>query len=73
MVGLEEDTWGESVVAVTVLNKSESLELEELRTWSRDRLSTYKIPKQLLSVKSLPRNVMGKITKSALKDLFQVR
>ena len=59
------------MVAVAVALKDEvSLELEALRDWGRDKLSHYKLPKQLLVVDALPRNAMGKVTKPALKELF---
>ena len=70
IVGVLDDTWGETVAAATVLEDGQQLELEELRHWCRDRLSTYKIPKKLLHVDQLPRNAMGKVTKPAVKELF---
>ena len=38
--------------------------------WCRDRMSAYKIPKLFRVVKSPPRNAMGKVAKSAVRDLF---
>ena len=70
VIGQEDETWGEAVVAVTVLEEGETLELEDLKSWCQDRLSAYKIPKRLLVVQSLPRNAMGKVTKPAVRELF---
>ncbi|MDA1278275.1 MAG: acyl-CoA synthetase [Verrucomicrobia bacterium] len=70
VVGIVDDTWGEAVAVAAVLRESEELNLEALRSWCRDRLSTYKIPKRLRVVESLPRNAMGKVTKSAVRELF---
>lgn len=70
VIGVPDDIWGEMVAVAAVLEQSEQLDLESLRVWCRDRLSTYKIPKRLLLADSLPRNAMGKITKPAVKDLF---
>ena len=53
-----------------VLQESEQLTLEQLRSWCDDQLSKYKAPKQLLVVDSLPRNAMGEITKPAVSKLF---
>lgn len=69
VIGLTDDTWGESVAAVVVL-RSGTLELAALRAWCKDRLSTYKIPQRLKVVNELPRNAMGKVTKPAVKALF---
>lgn len=70
VVGVGDETWGEAVAAAVVLRPGETLELDPLRDWCRDRLSAYKIPKRLLVVGDLPRNAMGKVTKTAVRDLF---
>ncbi|MCC7406504.1 MAG: acyl-CoA synthetase [Phycisphaeraceae bacterium] len=70
VVGVVDDTWGEAVAVAAVLGDGETLELEALRGWCRDRLSAYKIPKRLVVVDGLPRNAMGKVTKPAVRGLF---
>lgn len=70
VVGVADDTWGECVAAAVVIDESEELTLEALRSWCRDRLSNYKIPQRLLVVDRLPRNAMGKVTKPAVGALF---
>ena len=70
VVGRPDDTWGEKVAAATVLNDGAALDLEKLRSWCRDKLSNYKLPKEFLAVDALPRNAMGKVTKPAVKELF---
>jgi malonyl-CoA/methylmalonyl-CoA synthetase len=70
VVGTADNTWGEAVAAAVVLRDGEELDLESLRSWCRDRLSTYKIPKRLMVVVHLPKNAMGKVTKPAVKVLF---
>jgi malonyl-CoA/methylmalonyl-CoA synthetase len=72
VLGLPDDTWGEAVTAVAVLQEGAELDLAALRAWCRDRLSVYKIPQRLLVVAELPRNAMGKVTKPAVRALFQV-
>ncbi len=70
VVGIADDTWGEAVAVAAVLDGSQQLDLETLRTWCRDRLSNYKIPQRLLVVEALPRNAMGKVTKPMVTQLF---
>ena len=70
VVGVSDETWGEAVAAAIVLVEGESMELTELRAWCRDRMSVYKMPHRLAVVLALPRNAMGKVTKPALRDLF---
>jgi malonyl-CoA/methylmalonyl-CoA synthetase len=69
VIGLPDDTWCEAVTAVIVLN-SRKLEPASLREWRKIRLSVYKIPQRLNVVSELPRNAMGKVTKSAIRTLF---
>jgi malonyl-CoA/methylmalonyl-CoA synthetase len=48
-----------------------SLTLEALRTWARERLAPWKLPRALEVVEALPRNAMGKVDKTALRALFE--
>ena len=43
---------------------------EDLKAWCEGRLSSYKIPKHLVVMESLPRNAMGKVVKPKLKELL---
>ena len=72
VIGLPDATWGEAVAVALVLRDNQSIELEALRTWCRDRMSPYKIPKLLKVVPALPRNAMGKVVKTAVKQLFSM-
>ena len=70
VVGIADETWGEVVSAAVVLRAGQSLDLDSLTEWCRDRLSHYRIPRKLLVVDELPRNAMGKVTKPAVRELF---
>ncbi|MGW8178677.1 MAG: acyl-CoA synthetase [bacterium] len=70
VIGVEDEEWGERVSSVVVLEEGCSLDLCELRSWAKDKLVSYKIPKQLLLVEKLPRNSLGKVKKPELKTLF---
>lgn len=70
VMGIPDATWGEAVVAAVVLKLEHRLELDELRAWCKHRISPYKFPRQLLVLEQLPRNAMGKVTKSTVRDLF---
>ncbi|MCW1913247.1 acyl-CoA synthetase [Luteolibacter sp. GHJ8] len=69
VIGLEDDTWGETVAVAAVLEGD--LGLEDLQHWSKGRLSSYKLPRRLLRVESLPRNAMGKVAKKEVGKLFR--
>lgn len=69
VVGKPDETWGEKVTAVCVLNGD--LTLEELRKWGKERLATYKVPQELEALAELPRNQMGKLEKKKLLDRYK--
>ena len=71
VVGLPDETWGETVAAAVVVSDSSSLDLESLQSWCQDKISAYKIPRHLLIADNLPRNAMGKVTKPAVTELFK--
>ena len=68
VIGVADETWGEVVTAFVVLKPDTTLSLGELKTWCKERLSPYKIPKNLRVVDALPRNAMGKVAKPTLKE-----
>ncbi len=73
VIGLPDPEWGERVAAALVLNNGQMLDLETLRTWAKDRLAVHKIPSRLMLLDDLPRNAMGKVTKPAVRTLFEAQ
>ena len=73
VVGVKDETWGQTVAAVVVLRSGEDLSLAELREWSGGRMPKYWTPTDLRLLAEMPRNAMGKINKKQLiKDIFAV-
>jgi malonyl-CoA/methylmalonyl-CoA synthetase len=68
VVGVTDDEWGERVCAALVL--AGDVAPEVIRSFARERLAPYKVPKDFLVVDDLPRNAMGKVTKPAVRSLF---
>ncbi|AUB37193.1 ACSF3, malonyl-CoA/methylmalonyl-CoA synthetase [Nostoc flagelliforme CCNUN1] len=71
VVGVADLEWGERVCAALVLQGAQPLTLESFRSWAKERLAVYKVPSQILIVKELPRNAMGKVTKPTVVELFR--
>ncbi len=67
VIGCLDKEWGEKVIAVVVLNKTESASGEELIRFCRERLAPYKSPKSIVFRDDLPRNAMGKVQKTELR------
>jgi malonyl-CoA/methylmalonyl-CoA synthetase len=71
IVGIPDPVWGERVVAALVMREGASLNSDELRTWCKERLAAYKVPKDAFAFNELPRNAMGKVSKPDLKKTIQ--
>ncbi|MEO1086848.1 MAG: AMP-binding protein, partial [Acidobacteriota bacterium] len=71
VVGVADDDWGQRVAAAVELRGDDVLELEDLRSWCKERLSVYKVPSLLTVVEALPRNALGKVQKPRLAPLFE--
>jgi malonyl-CoA/methylmalonyl-CoA synthetase len=69
VVGLPDETWGERVVACVVPRPGRDDECAEdaLRGFARERLAPYKIPRQVVLMRELPRNAVGKVLKPELR------
>jgi malonyl-CoA/methylmalonyl-CoA synthetase len=69
VVGIDDEEWGQRVVAVLVAPGP--VEGEELRLWVKDRLAPHKVPKEFHFTDSLPRNAMGKTQKPEVVRLLE--
>jgi malonyl-CoA/methylmalonyl-CoA synthetase len=67
VIGLPDETWGDRVTACAVLRPGATLTLADLREFARDRLASYKLPRELRVLDALPRTVLGKVQKRLLK------
>jgi malonyl-CoA/methylmalonyl-CoA synthetase len=68
VLGLPDPDFGEQVVAALVLRPGAAATADELVAHCRDQLASYKKPRQLFFVESLPRNALGKIQKHLLRE-----
>ncbi|MFF1735946.1 class I adenylate-forming enzyme family protein [Streptomyces sp. NPDC058247] len=67
VVGRPHPQWGETVVAVVVPREGAELDLAGMREWLGTRMAGYKIPRELVLRRELPRTPSGKITKHVLR------
>ncbi|SEH48812.1 Acyl-CoA synthetase (AMP-forming)/AMP-acid ligase II [Mycolicibacterium rutilum] len=68
VIGVPDDKWGEVVKAVVSV-EGEATE-DEIITWCRERLASYKCPKSVDITDELPRNPTGKILKKDLRKPY---
>jgi len=70
VVGVPDPSWGERVCAAVELRGDAPLSLDEVQAWVKNRLSPYKVPKELRCVPALPRNALGKVVKAQVAQWF---
>jgi long-chain acyl-CoA synthetase len=70
VVSAPDHKWGEIVQAVVVLKPGKSATAEELMEYCKERLAGYKCPKKIEFWDSLPKTIIGKISKKDIKNKF---
>jgi fatty-acyl-CoA synthase len=69
VTGVPDPRWGEVGRAWVVLAPGAELDPEELASWGRERLATFKVPRSFVAAEALPRTVTGKIQKFRLTEM----
>jgi long-chain acyl-CoA synthetase len=67
VIGIPDETRGETVKAFVVLEEGESMTLKELRTYCKEKMAVYKVPTDVEFVKDLPKTQVGKILRRELR------
>jgi malonyl-CoA/methylmalonyl-CoA synthetase len=67
VVGLPHPDFGEAVAAVVVRHPSAAITEVDIITAARAELASFKVPKTVFFVETLPRNSMGKVQKNVLR------
>ena len=72
VVGVPDADWGDRVCAAIVRKtNSSSPDPHALTEFAKARLAPYKVPKDFVILDELPRNAMGKVSKSTVRELFE--
>ena len=67
VVAMEDDKWGETPCAFVELNEGQHSTAEELNSWCRDHLASFKVPRRFV-FETIPRTSTGKIQKFVLRE-----
>ena len=70
VVGLPDKRWGEEVAAFLVLKEGETVTSKEMRTFLKDKIADYKLPRKYEIVEGLPKTATGKIQKVRLREEY---
>jgi acyl-CoA synthetase (AMP-forming)/AMP-acid ligase II len=68
--GIPDPKWGESVCAGVIPKENERVTEEEVISYVKENLASYKKPKKVVFYDSFPKNSVGKVLKSELKKTF---
>ena len=67
VVGIPDDKMGEEVGAAVVLKSGEVVGEDELKSYAKEQLASYKYPRQIWFPDELPKGATGKILKREIK------
>ena len=68
VVAAPDPTWVEAVVAYVVFQPGGTASEDDLRTFVRERLAGYKVPKRVMVLTEIPKSAVGKVLRRALRD-----
>lgn len=68
IIGLPDEVWGEVVCAIIVPKEGAVIDEEELKSFCRQKLAGFKVPRKIVIEEQLPRNASGKILKYQLRQ-----
>jgi len=71
VIGLPDEKWGESVVAVVVAAPGVRLTAEQVIAFTDGKLARYKMPRRVEFLDALPRNPQGKLLKRVLRERYR--
>ena len=66
VIGVEDDRFGQALVAYVAREGESGPDEDEIRRQVKERLASYKAPREVVFIERLPRNATGKVLKRAL-------
>ena len=70
VLGMPDALWGEQVTACIVVRPGFSLTEEDVVSWCRKHIASYKKPRKVVFLPELPENANGKVSRILLKELL---
>jgi long-chain acyl-CoA synthetase len=69
VIGIPDKVYGEEIKAFVVLEPRDQASEEEIIAFCKEHLPTFKIPKKVRFIESLPKNLLGKVLRAELRNL----
>ena len=70
VVGLPDREWGEKVAAFIVPKPGQTIVPDDVKSFLKTKLSSFKVPKEYIVVEDMPKSPAGKILKRELGKMF---
>ncbi len=70
VIGVPDDKWGEAVKGLVIKKKGAEVNEEELISFCKTRLASYKKPKSIEFVNDFPKSTAGKVLKRELRQKY---
>ena len=68
--GTDDIYWGQKVVVAIVSTSSQKFSLNDLRDFLKDKIASFKIPKEIYFVDELSKTELGKVRREAVKKML---
>jgi fatty-acyl-CoA synthase len=66
---VEDKEWGHRLRAFVVKTDGASIGEEDIKSYVKEHLARYKVPREVVFLDELPRNPTGKVLKRELRDI----
>jgi fatty-acyl-CoA synthase len=73
VIGLPDEKWIEAIVAVVTLKAGQQVDAATLIAHAKERIASFKAPKQVFFVDAMPRTASGKLLKRTLRKQYANR
>ena len=69
VIGIPDKIYGEEIKAFCVLREDETISVDQIIAYCKQKLPTYKIPKVVQIIDALPKNLLGKLLRAELRKM----
>ncbi|HXC49888.1 MAG TPA: AMP-binding protein [Candidatus Limnocylindrales bacterium] len=69
VIGVVDEEFGQRLKAFVVPERLGAISQDDLKSYVKEHLARYKVPREIVFLEELPRNPTGKVLKRALRDL----
>lgn len=71
VLGIPDPYWGEKVIALIQWKDSKHLTVEEIKTYGKQYLPSYKLPKEIVAIEQFIYTSSGKIARQKMRESLQ--